>query len=299
MSPPLTPEACSSIATRLDEPLVGTAVHTVAWLLVEVDAGWGPKGLPDAPIPSEVRDALVERTDALGVRVQLVRRPGRDSSPDAPFVALAHSSPSGTWIRAYDVASHDDLGTVDVALATVPTPPETGREIPPVILVCSHGRRDRCCASLGRPVAAVLAARWPEAVWETTHTGGHRFAPTAVVLPVGVNYGRLDLGTVIDRIEELLEGDLALAHLRGRNGLTRSAQAAEIFARRALDLNRIDALTFVDGAPDGDVHRVLADGVSWTVKVRKVPTGTPRPLSSGSDELQDPGVWELVQLRRS
>ena len=41
-------------------------------------------------------------------------------------------------------------------------------------------------------VTAALARVFPDEVWECTHLGGHRFAPTALVLPTGYSYGRLD-----------------------------------------------------------------------------------------------------------
>ncbi|MFF9667034.1 sucrase ferredoxin, partial [Streptomyces althioticus] len=39
--------------------------------------------------------------------------------------------------------------------------------------------------------AAELAAAGHSEVWEVTHLGGHRFAPTMLVLPYGYAYGRL------------------------------------------------------------------------------------------------------------
>ena len=46
----------------------------------------------------------------------------------------------------------------------------------PVVVVCTHGRRDVCCAERGRPLAAATALEHPGAVWESTHVGGDRFA---------------------------------------------------------------------------------------------------------------------------
>jgi hypothetical protein len=57
------------------------------------------------------------------------------------------------------------------------------------VLVCTHGRRDMCCGARGMDLIGDLLDD-PLAVgagsvrlWRTSHTGGHRFAPTAVVLP--------------------------------------------------------------------------------------------------------------------
>jgi hypothetical protein len=59
------------------------------------------------------------------------------------------------------------------------------------VLVCTHGRRDTCCGSRGMDLVGELR-RDPQfgtdagvRLWRTSHTGGHRFAPTAVLLPAG------------------------------------------------------------------------------------------------------------------
>jgi len=57
------------------------------------------------------------------------------------------------------------------------------------VLVCTHGRRDVCCGSEGTALVRDLEALgpWdlsvPVRVWRTSHTGGHRFAPTVLHLP--------------------------------------------------------------------------------------------------------------------
>ena len=70
-------------------------------------------------------------------------------------------------------------------------------DLGPILLVCTHGVHDTCCALRGRPVAAALAARWPGQVWECSHVGGDRFAPNVVVLPDGFYYGNLDPETAV------------------------------------------------------------------------------------------------------
>jgi uncharacterized tellurite resistance protein B-like protein len=58
----------------------------------------------------------------------------------------------------------------------------------PLLLVCTHGSRDRCCGSLGVPLAQGLKGE----VWQVSHLGGHRFAPTLWELPSWKVYGRVD-----------------------------------------------------------------------------------------------------------
>jgi hypothetical protein len=65
------------------------------------------------------------------------------------------------------------------------------------VLVCTHGKRDVCCGSQGTALVMALSAdpaRFGGTVrlWRTSHTGGHRFAPTAIVLPQGTAWAFLD-----------------------------------------------------------------------------------------------------------
>lgn len=77
------------------------------------------------------------------------------------------------------------------------------------VLVCAHGRRDTCCGSSGpvlveqsRVALADRVAAGRLRLWRTSHTGGHRFAPTALTLPDGAMWAHLDvvsLAAVVDR----------------------------------------------------------------------------------------------------
>ena len=76
----------------------------------------------------------------------------------------------------------------------------------PIMLVCTHGVHDACCAIRGRPVAAALAAEWPGQVWECSHVGGDRFAPNVVLLPDGFYYGNLDPESAVHTVRQHLAG---------------------------------------------------------------------------------------------
>jgi hypothetical protein len=68
----------------------------------------------------------------------------------------------------------------------------TGDDTPATdVLVCGHGSRDRCCGSLGTSLALGSAAAGI-GVRRTSHTGGHRFAPTGLVLPDATCWAFLD-----------------------------------------------------------------------------------------------------------
>jgi hypothetical protein len=91
------------------------------------------------------------------------------------------------------------------------------------VLVCTHGRRDTCCGARGMELVRALAEAGlagpspagaspapagagpgPEVrLWRTSHTGGHRFAPTAVVLPSATLWAWADVAL----LEQVVRGE--------------------------------------------------------------------------------------------
>lgn len=231
-----TPERCSDSARERVDPMVGTASPSRRWLLIEHPGPWAVAALDSPGIPA-ARQALQAAVVAGAGRVQLIRRPGRQSS-DGPYlwVVLDHDTgrrASGTWRQGPE--DTPDAGLLEAAQALAATAPAPGAGQPPddpLLLVCAHGRHDVCCAVRGRPVAAALAQRWPDLTWECSHVGGDRFAANLVVVPDGVYYGQLDAVSAVDVVAAHLAGRVDVEHLRGFTTVPAAAQAAMTEAHR-------------------------------------------------------------------
>ena len=143
----------------------------------------------------------------------------------------------------------------------------------PLALVCGHGRRDACCARLGRPVYDALRDELDsEWLWLSSHVGGHRFAPNLLWLPEGLLFGRVEPSQAGALVEELRGGRLPTEHLRGRTTWPPEAQAAEIAVRAALGVEGLRDINFVS-LEDGRVRLALPSGlVEATVGVQDGPT---------------------------
>ncbi|WP_310719304.1 sucrase ferredoxin [Streptomyces lydicus] len=240
---------CATASREADEPLAGTAATARTWLLVEQTGPWGAKALTASHLDPALGRALEAAAKGTGVRVALIRRPGRhadrhDATRHRLF--LAHTAPGRSWIRTTTVADPQTALGLDFAALGAGDhgdlwEPYTGE---PLVLVCTNGKRDRCCALLGRPLAADLAAAGTE-VWEVTHIGGHRFAPTLFVLPYGYAYGRTSLSLAADAVVAARSGRIALDHCRGRSTWDRPAQAADLAVRELLGEDRADVLDVV------------------------------------------------------
>jgi len=79
-------------------------------------------------------------------------------------------------------------------------------------------------------VAAALASRWPELVWECSHIGGDRFASNVVLLPDGFYYGNLDPESALTTVDAHLAGRVLPDRLRGMARFVPPVQAAVIAA---------------------------------------------------------------------
>ena len=222
--------------------MAGSAAVAATYLLVEHAGPWGRKALAESRFAEDVRHGLAEASDAAGVRVQLIRRPGRSVTGDALRIFATYADPVAPWTATAVLSAPDELMDLDLAALAAGSPAGLAPHEAPLYLVCTNGRRDLCCAEKGRPIVTALAAAYPDETWETTHVGGHRFAGAMLVLPHGLSYGRLDADTALGVVERSRSGELDLAHLRGRSAYDGAVQAAEIAARERLGETRVDAL---------------------------------------------------------
>jgi len=296
---------CAAICRELDEPLAGTAPSAaVGWLLIEHPGPWPAFGLPhDVPAPIA---RFSHRALQHGVRTQLIRRPDRTGRQVAlPTVMIAGGAAPRRWLERRALTDPRLLAELDPAGFADCQPPGFGALTEAALLVCTHGRREVCCARYGRPVAQSLAERFGSLVWETTHVGGDRFAANLVFLPSGRYFGRLDPDEAVAVAEAALRGRIDLARFRGTAGLPEEAQAAECLLRRALGIEEAAAVRYL-GDGDGDRD---SDGGAYTARfavtgsgVREVvlaryETAQARLTSCGAGTVETPAGYRLLAIR--
>lgn len=223
---------CSTAA--LEVPLPGSATRVTGWLCIEQPGAWGRDVIGDEVLGPEITAELAARTKSAKVRPTLIRRPGRNEFDGVRTILIASSRPEGSWCERFEITDLKQILDLDLHLLNGPPPGIGAAVTDPLILVCAHGKRDQCCARLGRPIAARLAEQHPDRVWECSHTGGHRYAPAVVVLPTGLTYGRLDEDSALTMLESADRGEISLTGFRGRSCYTPVEQVAEIAVRQCL-----------------------------------------------------------------
>lgn len=266
-SGPVVPPWCEHAAGGHDDgaPSAATApAGARAWLLIESAGPWASEATATA-LPAPLAKLAIG-ADEQGIRVQLIRRPGRSGNGRpgngrpgnggagngrsgnggaagrdgvvAPAVFAGWTAGPAPWLRRTSADSLDP--DVLAALAAGEPPPGTARDRP-LFLVCTHARRDRCCGRFGVPLARDLATRYPEEVWETTHVGGHRFAANLVILPHGLYYGPVDVPAARAAIDAYQRGTIIARGYRGRAGQQPAAQEADRAALTGSGTLAVDA----------------------------------------------------------
>ncbi len=270
------------------------------YLLVEEPGPWGAGALPASRLGEELTAALKAVAARRGVKLLLVRRPdaaGRDpGGPRRLFLADCRRGATALRTRVADLA--------DLAAAAAAEDGWSAAE-GPLLLVCTHGRKDWCCAVRGRPVVTALAALDGHAVWECSHLGGDRFAATVLALPGGAVHGHVEPADAPALLAAVRAGRVLPAKLRGRCGDAVVVQAAEGHARLALGEDGLDAFVprRAERLPDGPAGQVRwrvlleAGGAPLEVDLREGRAPAQRLTCSAAGE-QQARTWELEELRR-
>jgi hypothetical protein len=276
---------CSVLGERLGEDLAASAPGARKFLLLEQPGPWtGRNAVTHSDLDVGVGRALLARADEAGFKVHLIRRGSRRAALERRSCFLVDVARS--WVERHELGDPAEVLDLDLSL-------RGPRWEEPLYLVCTHGKRDPCCARRGRPLARALRAVRPAETWEIGHIGGHRFAATFMAFPFGLVFGRVPAALGPEIVEALERGEIVLEHLRGRAGDPWAAQAADVLVRRELGLRALDALA-VEAVDDGIVTLRVRDGSLLRATVARH-EDAPRPISCGDDPEAVP-AYELVSL---
>ena len=268
----MTAGRCADLSAAAGESLVATATSVDTWLLVEVRGTW-PRDVSDPTALGEAASARIATwlADIPSSRLLFIRRPG--PARDRRLVFVVRASEQEAQVRRLELGPEDDLLDVDL---------DAGGDVvdAQLVLVCGHGTRDACCALRGSAVHGVLAADLePDSLWLSSHQGGHRFAANVLLLPSGIQLGRVAPENASRLVGDALVGRIPLDHYRGRTAFSAREQAAEGVVRKTEGLLSLDDLTLVG---DDGVHVRFAgpNGNELRARPEEI-TGPTVPASCG------------------
>lgn len=284
------------------EPLAGNAKQGRAYVLFEWPGGWSRDVLDGKTFSKELTSALKRKLKEAGkgAGLQLIRRPGREGRDVGQLHRCYLVWAEQEIMELVLLEDPEEILTLDLS-----GPGKNGAEVidKPVLLVCTHGKRDLCCAVKGRPLAAELSEHFGEGlVWEASHMKGHRFAAVSLLMPWAYSFGRLNAEAGKQLVEAALKKEYFFPGNRGNGQLAPRAQVAELaVAQQLIDASETlhyGDLTVVDEDPKGKYHQPVevthVDGRSWRVELKKKEVSG--VISSCGDKPKTSSVWVAARV---
>jgi hypothetical protein len=240
-----------------------------------------------------------------GGRFQLIRQERSQSDYINFFLAVTREH--SPYIRNFKLKAYEDLLGIDIpglarpAQRVQPTQPtQEDHENPPLHLVCTDGKHDKCCAKYGLRAYRYLKERFGESVWESSHVGGDRFAANMVCFPHGVYFGRVSEAEAERVVSGYCSGQIYLDKYRGRSCYSHNAQVGEHFVRSQSGNVRLDGLRLLDEEPLGEDRwqvrfSSVEDGTIHTVRFRRELSSCEIPSSCHSEERRRVAQYELLE----
>lgn len=257
---------CAQTAVEQQETLYGTASPgRVVWLLLEYLEPWASNATEENQLPPAVQQWFSHHLQTIpNSHLLFIKQERPVASPGRRFF-VAVASEQEPQLFAFDLPHYEALLEINLPDLLANPAVYSGRQLTdPLLLICTHGKRDKCCAKFGLPLYQAFHPTAPEQVWQCSHTGGHRYAATALVFPSGVGYGFLTLPSLTQLWQETLSGRVHLSHYRGRACFPPAVQAAEYFIRRHTELLEWSALRWLHA------HQM---GQQWQVRWQETATG--------------------------
>jgi hypothetical protein len=279
---------CADTSRQNAEPLAATASVADHWILIEYRGVWAHDALAASALAPEVKRHLRRRARELGrAKVLFIRRTERRRAPGF-HVFWGSCAERGAWLRGAQLDRHEQLLELDFVDGGDPVPS-------PLLLVCTHGKHDPCCARYGRPLYQAIAEQVDESwAWQCSHVGGDRFAANLVILPEGLYFGRLDPAAAWTVLDEYLGGRIHLPAYRGRACHSFAVQAAERAVREETGRAGLDEVQLISTRPIA----FRAGGRTYEVEVERA-LGSLTHLTCSAPELRHPRHYVARSLRES
>lgn len=301
--------------SALGESLVGTAEFKKIYLVIEQPGTWGNDALLESSLPTNFGAELKEQINFPEVGIFLARRTDlvqqERRTTNRRRLWLARTTPGGVRMRSGSLDNITDVLRWDwPAIIRGELPALGRRSADPVLFMCTNGKKDQCCAVHTRKIVDELRPNQELTgqIYEASHIGGHRFAPTGILLPFGIMVGRMNTDTTQELLNDAWSGNINPEFMRGRTALPPFAQIAEIEIRKQFGITQIEALDVVvmrSGKPisasalstlnfEEQVQVRHTDGRSWNVELTPTKTISRKMLCTGEESIADTWIAKSV-----
>jgi hypothetical protein len=258
---------CSQLSRDVEERAFATASVGEVWLLVEYTEPWGSRALEESRLSLEVKNYLNQLIRRIPrSRLLFIKQERRRENVFNFFII--RSRERNPFIVRFQLDDYEKLRSVYLDVAACAAGEQTaGGEIitEPLYLVCTHGKRDKCCAKFGYPLYKSMREERDGSVWQSSHVGGDRFAANLLCFPHGLFYAHMTEDAAREVVNRYEEGEVVLEKFRGRACYSYPVQAAEFFIRREAGLTGLNDLR--------GLSSVRVDDDRWRVRFRVLSSG--------------------------
>ena len=200
---------CSQVSKVNGEDPIGSAPQVDHWLIVEIPQPWPIEMFKENPVISRIFPLIKQLIFRRGVMVRPIAiAPDPDYSIPG-FTRIFYYQRPAQQFAQYTKTEYlvPDEQAPNVAMGLLnrllgkPNPVDSFNAYQQdtqqirELLVCTHTQVDLACGRFGTPIYRELRKRYSQPtlrVWQSTHFGGHKFAPTLIDLPNGQFWGHLE-----------------------------------------------------------------------------------------------------------
>ena len=274
---------CSVTSKANGEDPIGTAVTAKQWLFIEVPQPWAKNPWAKESASLLVLFDQIEKRPKLwrDLRILAIAPENQASVKGDRHVFFYRQPPGATanYVAWHYRIPEMELCTLVESLVFQPAALERFNPYQQpdarAFFVCTHTSYDLACGRFGTPLYRTLRKHYAHSdelsVWQTTHFGGHNFAPTLIDFPTGQFWGHLEpdiLDALVYRKGEV--GALA-KYYRGWSGFESWAQIAErsLWIQQGWDwLDTPRKARIVRQDPGQLIHRLLRWVLRWIPTIR-------------------------------
>lgn len=239
---------CALEAKKRKEVLAGKAEIAHTFLLIEDHNAWGGRSAISNSILNEKSRERISEFDkcVLAPRILFIKKHDTKNR-SKKHVYLCQPHPYAPKVKVFELDNINDIHKIDLVEESRSLKSSNrlaDDDLKKMLLVCTHGKKDRCCAKIGGPVFQELKA-YHDNVWQCTHTGGDRFAGNLVAPVMGMYFGFVYPEDTKQLANIILQDNIPLNYYRGATFLRPNAQAAEVFLRQWLDAPEVGRFSFI------------------------------------------------------
>lgn len=198
---------CSQNSRQSGTDIIGTAPDHQIYIAIECPPPWTKDEIESPAVPDSLRELIEEvdeEYDRFLTRFLFICNESLKQENCTRLLIFQKQSGLATAFKKLEF----QLASIDEATPLVKnylignsinaTPIENPAKD---ALICTHGSRDRCCSRFGNPLyrqmLKVVEDRSLDIrIWQASHIGGHRMAPTAITFPDVRYYGYLDVNSL-------------------------------------------------------------------------------------------------------